>query len=108
MTLGEVIKSAVDEWQHYDRWAVELHDHIAAAVAAHLTSEAVENEVARMFVRQRGGFAIANDENWPVEVCEYRAKCAKRPGYASAHSLITSAFADARAAIRAAIGGEHG
>jgi hypothetical protein len=107
MTLSEVIAKALATSQCATTTAAGLPSHIAAAVAAHLTSEAVENEVARMFVRQRGGFAIANDENWPIECREYRAKCAKWPGYASAHSLITSAFTDARAAIRAALGGDN-
>ncbi len=57
--------------------------------------------VARALVRARGAALIADSMHWPERVRHYREMCAEYPSYADAHSLITDAFRDARAAIAA-------
>lgn len=92
MTLSEVIDEAVNRYRALviaddpEVRGVRKHEYIAAAVAAHLTSDQALACAVQAACRAEGG----------ADVCQFpECGCTGRP--------ITIS-----AAIRAAIGGEHG
>ena len=56
-------------------------------------------DLARAYIRARGGGIVASDEHWPPTVSHYLKMCAEHADYYAAHSLVTDAFRDADIAI---------